>query len=56
MLLNKGDNTFSDITKISGLEYLHNTFQGSFIDLDNDGDDDLVSVYDTGTVKTWRNN
>ncbi|MFT6372753.1 MAG: hypothetical protein ACJAZT_001507 [Gammaproteobacteria bacterium] len=55
MLLNNGDNTFSDITKESGLHYVHNTFMGVFVDIDNDLLEDLVTVHDTGHVKTWRN-
>jgi hypothetical protein len=55
MLLNNGDNTFRDITKESGLYYLHNTFQAVFIDLDNDLLEDLVVAHDTGQVRTWKN-
>ena len=55
MLLNNGDNTFKDITKESGLYYKHNTFQGVFIDLDNDNLEDLVVAHDTGQVRTWKN-
>ena len=55
MVLNNGDNTFSDITSDSGLYYKHNTFMGIFIDVDNDGFEDLVVAHDTGHVKTWKN-
>jgi hypothetical protein len=55
MLLNNGDNTFSDITKESGLHYVHNTFMAMFVDIDNDLLEDLVAVHDTGHVKTWKN-
>ena len=55
MLLNNGDNTFKDITKESGLEYVHNSFQGVFVDLDDDDQLDLVVAHDTGHVKTWKN-
>lgn len=55
MLLNKGDNTFEDITKSSGLYEKHNTFMGIFVDMDNDGLEDLVAAQDTGRVKTWKN-
>jgi enediyne biosynthesis protein E4 len=55
MLLNNGDNTFRNITKESGLYYLHNTFQAIFIDLDNDQLEDLVVAHDTGQVRTWKN-
>ncbi len=56
LLLNNGDNTFTDITASSGMTYIHNTFQGNFVDLDGDLDMDLVVSYDTGQVRTWRNN
>jgi hypothetical protein len=55
MLLNNGDNTFTDITESSGLYYKHNTFQSVFVDLDNDGLEDLVVAHDTGQVRTWKN-
>lgn len=55
MLLNNGDNTFTDITESSGLYYKHNTFQGVFVDIDNDGLEDLVVAHDTGQVRTWKN-
>lgn len=56
LLLNNGDNTFKDITAAAGMTYVHNTFQGLFTDLDDDGDPDLVVAHDTGQVRTWRNN
>jgi len=56
LFLNNGDNTFTNITKESGLDFIHNTFQGMFIDLNNDTYQDLVVVYDTGHIKTWKNN
>lgn len=55
MFLNNGDNTFTDITKSSGLYYEHNTFMGIFVDIDNDSLEDLVVAHDTGQVKTWKN-
>ena len=55
LLINNGDNTFRDETKDRGLYYKHNTFQAAFIDLDRDGDLDLVVAHDTGHVKTWEN-
>ncbi|MEH6456587.1 MAG: VCBS repeat-containing protein [Cocleimonas sp.] len=55
MALNNGDNTFSDITKSSGLYSIHNTFMGIFVDIDNDGLEDLVVAQDTGHVKTYKN-
>lgn len=56
LLRNNGDNTFEDITAAAGMTYVHNTFQGLFTDLDDDGDPDLVVAHDTGQVRTWRNN
>lgn len=55
MVLNNGDNTFTDITETSGLQYKHNTFMGIFVDIDNDTLEDLVVAHDTGHVKTWKN-
>jgi hypothetical protein len=55
MVLNNGDNTFTDITELSGLSYKHNTFMSIFVDIDNDGLEDLVVAHDTGHVKTWKN-
>lgn len=55
MMLNNGDNTFTDITESSGLAYRHNTFMGIFIDVDNDNLEDLVVAHDTGQIRTWKN-
>lgn len=55
LLINNGDNSFTNKTEESGLLYKHNTFQGVFADVDNDGDADLVVAHDTGQVRTWRN-
>ena len=55
LLLNNGDNTFRDITDESGMRYTHNTFQGVFVDMDDDNEMDLVVAHDTGKVKTWKN-
>jgi hypothetical protein len=56
MLLNNGDNTFRSITKEAGLDYVHNTFTGALVDIDNDSWLDLVVVHDTGEVRTYKNN
>ena len=56
LLLNNGDNTFKSITKSAGIEYVHNTFQGVLVDVDNDGWLDLVVAHDTGEVRTYKNN
>ncbi len=55
MFLNNGDDSFTDITETSGLYYKHNTFMGIFVDVDNDGLEDLIVAHDTGQVRTWRN-
>jgi len=55
LLLNNGDNTFTNITEKSGLNFVHNTFMGVFVDMDDDSDLDLVVAHDTGKVKIWRN-
>jgi len=56
LLLNNGDNTFKSITKSAGLDYVHNTFQGVFVDIDNDSWLDLIVVHDTGEARTYKNN
>ena len=56
LLLNNGDNTFKSITTATGLDYVHNTFQGVFVDIDNDSWLDLVVVHDTGEARTYKNN
>lgn len=56
LLLNRGDNTFVDITSDAGLYHQHNTFVSVFVDLDNDRWSDLVIAHDTGTVGIYRNN
>ena len=55
LMVNNGDNTFKDITADAGMIYTHNTFQGVFVDMDGDLEQDLVVAYDTGHVKTWKN-
>ena len=55
LFINKGNDTFENITQEAGMYYQHNTFQGIFIDVDNDQLEDLVVAHDTGTVKTWKN-
>ncbi len=55
LFLNRGDNTFEDVTDKAGLTYVHNTFMGIFVDIDQDGFEDLVVAHDTGQVRTWKN-
>ena len=56
LLLNTGNENYVSITKKAGLEYIHNTFQGVLVDIDNDTWLDLVIVYDTGEARTYKNN
>lgn len=55
LLLNNGDNSFTNITKSAGLEYIHNTFQGIFVDVNMDNKLDLVVAYDTGEPRIYIN-
>lgn len=55
LLLNNGDNTLTDVTEAFGLTYTHNTFQGLFADIDDDGWLDLVVAYDTGEPRIYKN-
>lgn len=55
LFLNNGDNTFEDVTEKAGLTYVHNTFMGIFVDIDQDGLEDIVVAHDTGQVRTWKN-
>ena len=56
LLKNNGDHTFTDVTAETGLTYIHNTFQGVFVDMNNDSWLDLVVAYDTGEARTYKNN
>ncbi len=55
LLVNNGDNTFTDKTKEAGLLRQHNTFTATFVDLDNDHDSDLVIAQDTGHIEMYEN-
>jgi hypothetical protein len=55
MLHNNGDMTFTDITESSGTAGTQNTFSSTFVDLDNDGWQDLVVANNTGLVEIFRN-
>jgi len=55
MMINNGDNTFTDKTEDLGLTYVHNTFMAILVDVDNDGYLDLVVAHDTGEVRTYKN-
>jgi Flp pilus assembly protein TadD/peroxiredoxin len=47
---NRGDGTFEDVTQSSGLGLLEDTQHSLFVDVDNDGDEDLVVVISSGPV------
>jgi len=55
LLRNNGDMTFTDITASSGTAGTQNTFSSTFVDLDNDGWQDLVVANNTGEVEIFRN-
>ena len=55
LMVNNGDNTFSDKTAEYGLTYIHNTFCAVLVDVDNDGFLDIVVAHDTGEVRTYKN-
>jgi tetratricopeptide (TPR) repeat protein len=47
---NRGDGTFEDITESSGVGVLENTSCALFVDVDNDGRQDLIVVRATGPM------
>ena len=47
---NRGDGTFEDITKASGVGILENTACALFADVDNDGQQDLIVVRTSGPL------
>lgn len=55
LMVNNGDNTFTEKTEEFGLTYVHNTFCAVFVDIDNDGFLDLVAAHDTGEARTYKN-
>lgn len=56
LLLNNGDNTFTDITHESGVYHQHNSFLSMFVDLNDDGHSELIVAHDTGVPSVYRNN
>ncbi|MGB0386766.1 MAG: CRTAC1 family protein [Ardenticatenaceae bacterium] len=55
MLLNNGDLTFTDITEQSGTASRQNSWGAVFVDLDDDGLQDLVVAQEAGTLELFRN-
>ncbi len=57
LLRNDGDGTFTDVTEESGLapKRLRRTFSSSFVDLDDDGDLDLLVVSDFAGLDLYEN-
>jgi hypothetical protein len=55
LLLNNKDNTFEDISGMSGTDLDQNTFTSAFIDLDEDGNQDLVVAPNTDQIHFYRN-
>jgi len=56
LLINDGNNNFSNQTVSAGLDYIHNTFMAILVDIDKDSHLDLVVAHDTGEVRTYKNN
>jgi Tfp pilus assembly protein PilF/peroxiredoxin len=52
---NKGDGTFEDVTEGAGLGVLDETSQSLFVDVDNDGDQDLILVVTGSGLLLFRN-
>lgn len=55
LLINNGDDSFSDITEPAGLHSPENGLQAIFTDIDGDNLDDLVVVYRYGKMRIWQN-
>jgi hypothetical protein len=55
LLQNNGDLNFTDITVSSQLNVTANTFTSSFVDLDSDGDADIVISPNTDSAKIFEN-
>ena len=55
LLLNTGDFNFKDITESSGTRRKNNSFCAAFVDLDQDGWQDLVVAQNTGEVEIFKN-
>jgi len=54
---NNGDGTFTDVTSAAGMDPLRTSrgFVPNFVDMDQDGWQDMLLIADTGTSKYYRN-
>ena len=52
---NRGNGTFEDVTEPAGLAVLDETSQSLFVDVDNDGDQDLILVVTGSGLLLFRN-
>ncbi len=55
LLINNGDDSFTDITDPAGLGYERGGMQAIFVDIDQDSLEDLVVLYTEGKIRTWKN-
>lgn len=55
LLINNGDDSFTDITEPAGVRYSFDALQAIFVDLDDDNLEDLVVLYSGGRLRTWKN-
>ncbi len=55
LFINRGDNSWRDVSEQAGVWRQHNTFTAMFVDIDNDMDSDLVIAQDTGVVEIYDN-
>ncbi len=55
LLINKGNNTFVNMTEEAGLVYDKNAYSGMIIDIDNNSWLDLVVAYENGEVRIYEN-
>lgn len=54
-MVNNGDGTFTEKTKEAGLELIENTYVSKFVDLNNDGKQDLVLSLNTNVGILYEN-
>ncbi len=55
LLINKGNNTFVNMTEEAGIAYDKNAYSGMIIDIDNNSWLDLVVAYENGEVRIYEN-